>query len=146
MNSIDDVILIVEDDPDDRDLLARACRKAKVETPLHFAVDGDEALAFLNGVGSVPGRPRPAVVLLDLKLPGRSGFEVLEWIKGHPVFRSVPVIILTSSRENIDLERAYDLGANSYLVKPARPEELLRMVEQIDAYWLGLNENVRAVI
>jgi CheY-like chemotaxis protein len=146
MNPIDDVILIVEDDPDDRDLLARACRKAKVETPLHFAVDGDEALAFLNGVGSVPGRPRPAVVLLDLKLPGRSGFEVLEWIKGHPVLRSVPVIILTSSRENIDLERAYDLGANSYLVKPARPEELLRMVEQIDAYWLGLNENVRAVI
>jgi CheY-like chemotaxis protein len=146
MNPIDDVILIVEDDPDDRDLLARACRKAKVETPLHFAVNGDEALAFLNGASSIPGRPRPAVVLLDLKLPGRSGFEVLEWIKGHPVLRSVPVIVLTSSRENIDLERAYDLGANSYLVKPARPEELLRMVEQIDSYWLGLNKNVRAVI
>lgn len=146
MNPADDVILIVEDDPDDRDLLARACRKAKVATPLQFAVDGNEALAFLDGIGSVPDQPRPAVILLDLKLPGRSGFEVLEWIKGHPILRSVPVIILTSSRENVDLERAYDLGANSYLVKPARPEDLLRMVEQIDAYWLGLNETVRAAM
>jgi CheY-like chemotaxis protein len=146
MNPTDDLILIVEDNPDDRDLLARAFRKAKVETPLHFAVDGDEALAFLDGAGSVPDRPRPVVVLLDLKLPRRSGFEVLEWIKGHPILRGVPVIILTSSRENIDLKRAYDLGANSYLVKPARPDELLRMVEQIDAYWLGLNEAFRAAI
>ncbi|MFC5086213.1 response regulator [Microvirga arabica] len=86
------------------------------------------------------------VVLLDLKLPRRSGFEVLEWIKGHPVLRRVPVIILTSSREDVDLKRAYDLGANSYLVKPARPEELLRMVEQIHAYWLGFNEAVRVAM
>ncbi|KFG67306.1 response regulator [Microvirga sp. BSC39] len=146
MNPTDDVILIVEDDPDDRHLLARACRKAKVEIPLHFAVDGDEALAFLNGISRAPDPQRPVVILLDLKLPGRSGFEVLEWIKGHPIFRRVPVIILTSSRENVDLERAYDLGANSYLVKPARPEELLRMVEQIDAYWLGLNQTLRAAM
>jgi len=146
MNPTDDLILIVEDDPDDRDLLARAFRKAKVETPLHFAVDGNEALTFLDRAGSVPDRIRPVVILLDLKLPGRSGFEVLEWIKGQPLLRSIPVIILTSSRESIDLQRAYDLGANSYLVKPARPDELLRMVEQIDAYWLGLNESVRAVM
>jgi CheY-like chemotaxis protein len=70
---------------------------------------------------------------------------VLEWIKAHSVLRRTPVIILTSSRESIDLQRAYDLGANSYLVKPARPEELLRMVEQIDSYWLGLNEPVRVI-
>ena len=142
MNPADDVILIVEDNPDDRELLARAFRKAKVETPLRFAVDGDEAVAILGELANVPNRPNPVVVLLDLKLPRRSGFEVLEWIKGHPVLRRVPVIILTSSRENIDLKRAYDLGANSYLVKPARPEDLLRMVEQIQAYWLGLNEAV----
>ncbi|GEO16603.1 response regulator [Microvirga aerophila] len=145
MNPSDDVILIVEDNPDDRDLLARAFRKAKVETPLRFAVDGDDAVAFLGEVVSAPNHQRPAVVLLDLKLPRRSGFEVLEWIKAHSVLRRTPVIILTSSRESIDLQRAYDLGANSYLVKPARPEELLRMVEQIDSYWLGLNEPVRVI-
>lgn len=146
MNPTDDLILIVEDDPDDRDLLARAFRKAKVETPLHFAVDGNEALRFLDRAGSVPDWTRPVVILLDLKLPGRSGFEVLAWIKEQPLLRSIPVIILTSSRESIDLKQAYDLGANSYLVKPARPDELLRMVEQIDAYWLGLNETLRAVM
>jgi CheY-like chemotaxis protein len=144
MNPADQVILIVEDDPDDRELLARAFRKAAVETPIRFAVDGDGAVAFLGESVGVPSPQRLAVVLLDLKLPRRSGFEVLEWMKGHPVLRRVPVIILTSSRESVDLQRAYDLGANSYLVKPARPEELLRMVEQIDAYWLGLNEAVRA--
>lgn len=144
MNPADQVILIVEDDPDDRELLARAFRKAAVETPIRFAVDGDGAVALLGESVGVASPQRLAVVLLDLKLPRRSGFEVLEWMKGHPVLRRVPVIILTSSRESVDLQRAYDLGANSYLVKPARPEELLRMVEQIDAYWLGLNEAVRA--
>ena len=133
-------ILVVEDDPDDRDLLARAFRKAGVTMALRFAVDGDEAVTCLEGaVGDLP-EACPAVILLDLKLPRRSGFEVLEWIKSHPILRRVPVIILTSSRESVDLRRAYDLGANSYLVKPARSEDLLRMVEQIHAYWLGLNQ------
>jgi len=134
------MILVVEDDPDDRDLLARAFRKAGVAMPLRFAVDGDEAVAYLDAAVGDLSESCPAVILLDLKLPRRSGFEVLEWVKGHPVLRRVPVIILTSSREDIDLRRAYDLGANSYLVKPARSEDLLRMVEQIHAYWLGLNQ------
>ena len=142
MSPATDMVLIVEDDPDDRELLARAFRKAKVALPLRFAVDGDEAVAFLSEIVAGPAQPRPVVILLDLKLPRRSGFEVLDWIKRDPVLRRVPVIILTSSRENIDLERAYDLGANSYLVKPARPDELLRMIEQIHAYWLDLNETV----
>ncbi len=145
MKPVPDVILIVEDDPDDRELLARAFRKAKVAIPLRFAVDGDEAVAFLGEATAISDPPRPVVILLDLKLPRRSGFEVLEWIKQHPHLRRIPVIILTSSRESIDLERAYDLGANSYLVKPARPDDLLRMVEQIHAYWLGLNETVPAL-
>lgn len=133
-------ILVVEDNPDDRDLLARAFRKAGVAMPLRFAVDGDEAVSYLDGTLGGASEAHPAVVLLDLKLPRRSGFEVLEWIKGHPLLRRVPVIILTSSCESVDLRRAYDLGANSYLVKPARSDELLRMVEQIQAYWLGLNQ------
>ena len=131
---------MVEDDPDDRDLLVRAFRKAGVAMPLRFAVDGDEAVAYLDAAVGDLSESCPAVILLDLKLPRRSGFEVLEWVKGHPVLRRVPVIILTSSREDIDLRRAYDLGANSYLVKPARSDDLLRMVEQIHAYWLGLNQ------
>jgi CheY-like chemotaxis protein len=133
-------VLIVEDDADDRDLLARAFKKAGITVPLQFAKDGDEAVAYLSNAAEGSAQDRPSIVLLDLKLPRRSGFEVLDWIKQHASLRRVPVIILTSSRESVDLERAYDLGANSYLVKPARPEALRQMVEQIDAYWLGLNE------
>lgn len=134
------IVLIVEDDADDRDLLARAFKKAEIGVPLGFAIDGDEAVSYLSGVMKDPLRAPPFIILLDLKLPRRSGFEVLEWIKGQAGLRRIPVIILTSSRESADLERAYDLGANSYLVKPARPEALRQMVEQIDSYWLGLNE------
>ena len=140
MNPDSDVVLIVEDDPDDQALLARAFKKAKVEVRLEFAQDGDAAIAFLSAAGSDPASLRPRVVLLDLKLPRRSGFEVLDWMKAHETLRRVPVVILTSSRESIDVVRAYDLGANSYLVKPARPDALLEMVQRIDAYWLGMNE------
>jgi CheY-like chemotaxis protein len=139
--SLDDgVVLIVEDDADDRDLLARAFKRAGIDVPLWFAKDGDEAVAYLEGVAFDMSQATPFIVLLDLKLPRRSGFAVLEWIKRNARLRRIPVIILTSSRENVDLERAYDLGANSYLVKPARPEALRQMVEHINAYWLGLNE------
>lgn len=141
MNADHDLVLVVEDDPDDRALLARAFRKAEIGVPLHFAEDGEDAVSFLAGVSGRDGPgPRLAVVLLDLKLPRRSGFEVLDWMKRHETLRRVPVVVLTSSGERSDIERAYDLGANSYLVKPTRPDALLRMVAQIDAYWLGLNE------
>ena len=140
MSRDEGVVLIVEDDADDRDLLARAFKKANIHASIRFATDGDEAVAYLSDVLAGAPNALPFIVLLDLKLPRRSGFEVLEWIKGHAGLRRIPVIILTSSRESIDLERAYDLGANSYLVKPARPEALRQMVRNIDAYWLGLNE------
>ncbi len=140
MRGDDDLVLIVEDDEDDRALIARAFKRAKVEVRLQFAQDGDEALQALGAIASGASHPPPSVVLLDLKLPRRSGFEVLEWIKQHATLRRVPVVVLTSSQESTDLKRAYDLGANSYLVKPAKPDALLAMVERIDAYWLKLNK------
>ena len=140
MNSEQDVVLIVEDDPDDQALLQRAFKKAGVAVPIRFARDGEEAVAVLTEVANDAASARPSVVLLDLMLPRRSGFEVLEWMKRHPRLRRVPVVILTSSGESSDLERAYDLGANSYLVKPALPSALQQMVAKIDAFWLSLNE------
>jgi CheY-like chemotaxis protein len=138
---LQDVIVIVEDDPDDRHLLARAFKKLGSSIPLRFACDGDEAVSVLSEVISSPDvRMRPIVILLDLKLPRRSGFEVLSWVKAQPALRRIPVVILTSSREQTDLKQAYDLGANSFLVKPSQPQALQSLVEQVNAYWLGHNE------
>jgi CheY-like chemotaxis protein len=137
----DDVVLIVEDNQDDVRLLSRAFRKAQIATPVAFAEDGERAVAFLDQrIGTHSSSPVPALVLLDLKLPRKSGFEVLEWIRRHPALRRLPVVVLTSSKESADLERAYDLGANSYLVKPVRQTALIDMVAQINTYWLSLNE------
>ncbi|MHB2208069.1 response regulator [Methylobacterium sp. CM6257] len=138
---LQDVIVVVEDDPDDRHFLARAFRKLGTTVPLRFANDGDEAVALLSAViSSAEMRIRPIVILLDLKLPRRSGFEVLSWVKAQPALRRIPIVILTSSREQADLKQAYDLGANSFLVKPSQPQALHTLVEQVNAYWLRHNE------
>lgn len=131
-------MLIVEDNPDNLDLLKRAIRKSAVAVDFEVAMDGDEAVSALERTVRSRGEV-PRVVLLDLKLPRRSGFEVLEWIRSEASTRRVPVVILTSSDHSDDLVRAYDLGANSYLVKPVSPAALCTMVEQIDSYWLRLN-------
>jgi CheY-like chemotaxis protein len=105
--------------------------------------DGVEAIEYLRGTGQYADRaryPLPGLMLLDLKLPRRSGHEVLAWLRQEPAVRRLPVAILTSSRESSDIERAYDLGANSYLVKPTGPGALLRLVEALSLYWLVLNE------
>jgi CheY-like chemotaxis protein len=136
-------ILLVEDDPNDVLLIQRAFRKANLANPVQVATDGDEAVAYLEGQGEFVDRsahPLPALVLLDLKLPRRSGLEVLEWMRAQPGLRRIPVAVLTSSRESIDVNRAYDLGANSYLVKPVGIESLIEMVKALDVYWLILNE------
>lgn len=141
MSVTEDVIVIVEDDPDDRHLLTRAFRKAGTTVPLRFATDGDEAVALLHTMCDTPGEGiRPVVILLDLKLPRRSGFEVLDWLKAHPTLRSTPVVILTSSRQNADLTRAYALGANSYLVKPTKSQALQTLIAEVSSYWLERNE------
>lgn len=137
---LQDVIVIVEDDPDDRHFLARAFKKLGTGVPLRFASDGDEAVALLSEViSSADAQMRPIVILLDLKLPRRSGFEVLTWVKAQPALRRIPVVILTSSREQTDLKQAYDLGANSFLVKPSQPQALQSLIEQVNAYWLVHN-------
>jgi CheY-like chemotaxis protein len=136
-------ILLVEDDPDDVALITRAFRNAKLANPVEVVTDGDEAVAYLAGDGAFGDReshPLPVLMLLDLKLPRRSGFEVLEWLRGQPVLSRLRVVVLTSSRESSDVNRAYELGANSYLVKPVGFDSLLDMMRALNLYWLVLSE------
>jgi CheY-like chemotaxis protein len=129
-------ILLVEDSEDDAELIGRAFQKAHIANPVELAPDGDAAIRALEArVGDLP-----VLVLLDLKLPRRSGFEVLEWIRGNPATRRLPVVVLTSSRQTTDVDRAYDLGANSYLVKPVKSDALVEMVRTLNLYWLVMNE------
>ena len=137
-------ILLAEDDPNDVLLLRRAFRGAGLPEPELVVSDGEEAIAYLEGTGSFADReryPLPALLLLDLKLPRRSGLEVLEWVRRHAGLSRLPVVILTSSRQPADVDRAYDLRANSYLVKPASLEALREMVSALDLYWLRMNES-----
>jgi DNA-binding response OmpR family regulator len=137
-------ILLVEDDPNDIFLIQRAFKKANIANPIKSVSDGEQAMAYLSGEGEFQDRarfPLPGLILLDLKLPRKSGLEVLTWIRAQtgPV-RRIPIIMLTSSRQTSDVNRAYDLGANSYLVKPVAFEGLLQVVQTIDLFWIALSE------
>ncbi len=136
-------ILLVEDDSNDILFVQRAFSRVNATYPIQVVKDGDAAIEYLEGRGSYCDRgryPIPSLILLDLKLPRRSGIEILSWIRQQPGIRRIPVVVLTSSRESVDLERAYDLGVNSYLVKPVQFGALSAMIQMIDAYWLKLNE------
>jgi CheY-like chemotaxis protein len=136
-------ILLVEDSPDDALLIQRAFRKANLANPVQLVRDGEEAVAYLSGAAPYEDRgrfPLPVFMLLDLKLPRRSGLEVLAWVRQESVIRRLPVVVLTSSRESVDVNRAYDLGVNSYLTKPVGFEALMEMVKNVNLYWLVLNE------
>jgi CheY-like chemotaxis protein len=136
-------ILLVEDSPDDVLLVQRAFRKVGATSPMHVVPDGEQAMAYLAGIGVYADRdrhPLPSLVLLDLKLPRRSGFEVLEWVRRQPGLRRLPVVVLTGSDEAADVDRAADLGANSYLVKPVGFDPLLEIVRNLRLYWLTLNQ------
>jgi CheY-like chemotaxis protein len=136
-------ILLVEDSPDDALLIQRAFRKANLANPVQLVRDGEEAVAYLSGAAPYDDRgrfPLPVFMLLDLKLPRRSGLEVLAWLRQEPAVRRLPVVVLTSSRESVDVNRAYDLGVNSYLTKPVGFEALIEMVKNVNLYWLVLNE------
>jgi CheY-like chemotaxis protein len=137
-------ILLVEDSPDDALLIQRAFRKANLANPVQLVRDGEEAVAYLSGAPPYEDRtrfPLPVFMLLDLKLPRRSGLEVLAWVRQESVVKRLPVVVLTSSRESVDVNRAYDLGVNSYLTKPVGFEALLEMVKNVNLYWLVLNEH-----
>ena len=133
-------ILLVEDNPGDARLTREALSASKVRNRLHRASDGEEAMAFLRREGSFADVPAPDLILLDLNLPRRDGREVLEDIKNDPALKHIPVVILTSSREEEDLIRGYDLGANSYVRKPVDFAQFVNAVHHLQAYWLVLNE------
>lgn len=136
-------LLLVEDNPDDEVLTLRALRKYKLANEIVVARDGQEALDFFFGQGKYNGRDTrvlPQVILLDLKLPKVDGLQVLERLRAEPKTRHVPVVVLTSSDDEQDMIRSYDLGANSYVRKPVDFEQFLEAARQLGLYWLVLNE------
>jgi CheY-like chemotaxis protein len=143
MNSpYNSTILLVEDDPGDVFRIQRAFRKANLVSSLEVVTDGEKAIQYLSGQDPYQDRdrsPLPVLVLLDLKLPRYSGFEVLSWLRTESNLKQLPVVVLTSSDYQLDIDRAYELGANSYLAKPPAPDALLEMVQTVGLYWSVLN-------
>lgn len=131
-------ILLVEDNPVDLDLTLRAFASRKLTNPIEIARDGEEALAYIEKWEK--GDAVPVVILLDLKLPKINGLEVLEVIKKHPVFKTIPVVVLTTSSESGDVKTSYELGANSYIQKPVDFEKFIEVAKQIELYWSVLNK------
>jgi two-component system, chemotaxis family, response regulator Rcp1 len=131
-------ILLVEDSPGDVDLTIEALHEAKVRNHLNVVTNGEAALAFLKRAGEYRDAPRPDLVLLDLNLPRRDGREVLKEMKADPSLAIIPVVILTTSRDEADILRAYQLHANCYITKPVRLQEFLDVVKAIDSFWLEI--------
>jgi CheY-like chemotaxis protein len=144
MQVTDFLVLLVEDDPDHVLLIQKAFGKANLVNPLRVVRDGEDAIAYLAGTGPYSDRlrhPLPSLILLDLKLPRKSGLEVLAWLRGEAQLKFTPVVVLSSSSEGSDVDKAYALGINSYLVKPVNFGDLLEMVKSIGMYWLILNRS-----
>src|ERR1043166_9252674 len=136
-------LLIAEDDPGDIFLLQRAFSLAGVSAPLYFVRDGQEAIDYLGGQAAYADRsthPLPDLMLLDLKMPRLNGFAVLEWLRQQPGLKRLLVTILPSSDQPQDINRAYDLGANSYLLKPHNSQQLSDLVSRVQQYWLEVNQ------
>jgi CheY-like chemotaxis protein len=135
-------ILLADDSENDLALMQIAFRKAGFKSPLQMVHNGQEAIAYLKGEGSYADRnkfPLPAVILLDLNMPMKNGFDVLEWLRSQPpTFKRISTIILTASMRSEDVERAFDLGANSYLVKPTALDDLIAMIRCLRD-WLQIN-------
>lgn len=143
MNKHAHPILLVEDNEDDIVFMKRCLLRAEVAQPLHVVNDGQQAIDYLAGKEQFADRvqfPLPGLVLLDLKLPRKGGLEVLEWIRQQPALRPLVVLILTTSKEPHDIDRALRLGANAYLVKPASVLDLIEMLKAIRQFWFTFNE------
>lgn len=138
-------LLLVEDNPDDGELTLHVLKKHKLTNQIKVVRDGAEALDYLLGPNGYPSPPCcPKVVLLDLKLPKVNGIEVLARLRSDSRTKSLPVVVLTSSREDRDLQRCYELGVNSYIVKPVDFNQFTEAIRQLGLYWLLLNEKPRA--
>lgn len=133
-------ILLVEDNPSDLQLTLRALQKANISNRIHVARDGAEALEFMQG-SSTAGDPSPRLILLDLKLPKVDGLDVLRQLKSDPRTQAVPIVVLTSSKEQSDIVESYRLGVNSYIVKPVNFERFSAAVKDLGLYWLLLNQS-----
>lgn len=142
-------ILLAEDDENDVLIMRRAFKKANIINPLVVVRDGEEAIEYLQGTGPYSDRklhPLPCLLLLDLKMPKKSGFEVLDFVKSDPQLNRLVTIVLTSSRQGVDINHAYDLWANSFLVKPPSVDELVEMLKSLHSYWLVWNERPDATV
>jgi CheY-like chemotaxis protein len=136
-------ILIVEDNPDDAELAIRALKKQNLANKVIHLTDGAEALDFIFGMGKFSNRNTnhlPRVILLDLKMPKIGGLEVLEKIKSDPRTKTIPVVVLTSSAEDPDIKKCYELGANSYIVKPVEFNNFSKTVADLGLYWMVINK------
>ena len=141
-------ILLVEDDADEIHLMKRALAKASLNNPLNVISHGGEVIPYFEGKGPYADRtqyPLPGLVFLDLKLPGISGLYLLAWIKGNPDHRHIPVVLFTSSDDPEDLRRAYQFGANSYLIKPIEFDDFVEMIRVTGTYWISLNSTPTTV-
>ena len=134
-------VLLVEDDPNDVLFLKHAFTKVGAHIPLLVLSDGQAAWDYLVGSGTAQGPGKPSLILLDLKLPKKSGHEILGSLRGTPELQRTPVVVMSSSSERSDIDRAYQLGADFYLVKPVDAEALLEMAEAIHAYWVAVSSD-----
>jgi len=135
-------LLVAEDNAHDIFLLKRAFIKAGIDVPMHIVNDGQEAVDYLLGEGRFADRkeyPLPTLLVIDLKMPRLSGFDVIRWVREHDGLRRLPILVLSSSGLGKDVNRAYDLGANSYLLKPSRFEDLELLAEDVERYWCQRN-------
>jgi CheY-like chemotaxis protein len=136
-------LLIAEDDANDVFFLKRAFQEAEIHNQLHFVHDGQEAIDYLSATGKFSDRaryPLPALLILDLKMPRKTGMEVLKWLAEQPELRRLPVVVFTSSAHQKDVERAYDLGANAFVVKPSSNGRRVDLAKVIKGFWLEFNE------